>query len=461
MSRPDPSLNGPLGSRLSRRSLLGGSAVLAGGLALPWLTGCSPATDTAGSGSSTTGAWKAMTWEGQAEMKKWNLHIKDFFAKYPEMKPAVDFGIAWEEYWTKLQTSIAGGAPTDMCWMHDTRVSLFASQGLLEPIDDYLTKQVPQGWPAEFYPSQVDGFKYEGKQYGFPYDWASAGLYINLDWLEEAGVEVPKADWTYDDLLTAAIKLTQHAGQPGKQWGMSLPTDSNFSYAIVKAFGGDFVSGEPATMHYSDPGTVAAYQYLYDAIWKHQAMPNAAQIKSSTAGSGDTSAFFASGKVAMLHSLNDTAFVIEDLIKGKFRWTVAPLPTGSAGRFQGVGGSAFSIPKGSPHPDVTYEFMKYALSDPKNLPVTAKMGSMFVSNTKYWKDGVPSKEILDPAAYERTFYELGKTDGTRPVYFPSYGRWDTSVYRKNMDNLWANKTSDVAGTLALVQAETEPLLQQK
>lgn len=454
IDRPHQSL------RLSRRGLLGAGAALGLAASVPWLSSCSgdsPGPDPA----AKTGDWKAMSWEGQAEMKKWDLHMDAFFKGYPEMKPAVDFGIAWEEYWTKLQTSIAGGVPTDMCWMHDTRNALFASQGLLEPLDEYLTKQVPAGWPDEFYPSQVESFRYNGQQYGFPYDFATAGLYLNLDWLEAAGVEIPDETWSYEDLLAAAIKLTEHKGQPGKFWGMRLPTNSNFSYPIIRAFGGEFVSGDPLEPRFTDPGTVAGYQYLYDAIWKHQAMPNAAQLKAATAGSGDSSAFFAAGRVAMLSELNDTAFVMDDLIKGKFRWTVAPMPKGTAGRFQGVGGSAFSMPKGSPHPDVTYEFIKYALSDPKNLPVTAKMGSMFVSNMQYWEDGVPARDVLDPTAYKKAFYELGRTDGVHPLYFPSYGRWDSSVYVKNTDALWANQTSDVAAVMAQIQTETTPLLQQK
>ena len=447
----------PFHSPLSRRRFLTASAAVAGGLTLPWLAGCSDSTAT--TASSTTGDWKAMTWEGKDEMKKWNFHMGNFFKKYPDLKWSVDFGLAWEEYWTKLQTSVAGGASTDMCWMHDTKVALFASQGLLQPLDDYLSKDTPEGWPDSFYKSQVDAFSFDGKQYAFPYDWAAGGLYINLDWLEEAGVDIPDENWTYDDLLEAAKKLTESAGNPGKQWGLSLPTDSNFSYPTVRAFGGEFVTGDPLEMHYTDAGTIAAYQYLYDAIWTHKVMPNVAQITASTGGSGDTSAFFSSGKVAILHSLNDAAFVMEDLIKGKFRWTVAPMPTGPSGRFQGVGGSGFAIPKGSQHPDVTYELIKYTLSDPKNLPVTAKMGSMFVSNTKYWEDGVPAKDVLDPTAYTHTFYDLGKTDGIHPTYFPNYGRWDSSVYKKNMDNLWANKESDVAKVLNQVQTETQPLLQ--
>jgi len=446
---------------LSRRSFLAGSALAVGSLALPGLAGCGSGSDTSAGAdkASTTGDWKAMTWEGKDEMKKWNYHMTNFFKKYPDLKWSVDFGIEWEQYWTKLQTSVAGGASTDMCWMHDTRVALFASQGLLQPLDDYLAKATPEGWPADFYASQVDAFKYDGKQYGFPYDWASGGLYINLDWLEEAGVKVPDENWTYDDLLDAAKKLTAHAGSPGKQWGLSLPTDSGFSYAMVRAYGGEFVAAGSTDMHFTDPGTVAAYQYLYDAINTHKVMPSTAQINAATGGSGDTAAFFSSGKVAILHSLNDTAFVMEDLIKGKFRWTVAPVPTGPAGRFQGVGGSAFSIPKGSQHPDVTYELMKYTLSDPKNLPITAEMGSMFVSNTKYWQNGVPSKDVLDPKVYQHTFYDLGKTAGVHPNYFPNYGRWDSSVYKKNMDNLWAGKESDVRKVLDQVQTETKPLLQ--
>lgn len=452
--------NLPQSPAFSRRTLLSATGLAAVGVALPTFAGCSDKKNDADP-ALATGDWKAMTWEGKDEMKKWDLHLANFFKGKPEMKYAVDFGIEWDQYFTKLQTSIAGGSSPDLCWMHDTKVSLFASQGLLEPLDAYLAANRPEGWPDDFYASQVSAFQYGGKQYGFPYDWATAGLYVNLDWLEAADVDVPDENWTYDDLLEAAIKLSKHAASPGKRWGMVLPTDSNFSYAIIKAFGGEFVAGENLDMHYTDPGTVAGYQYLYDAIWKHNAMPNTSQIKAATAGSGDTAAFFSGEKVAMLSTLNDTAFAMPDLIKDKFRWTVAPMPKGVAGRFQGVGGSSFAIPKDCPHPDVTYEFIKYALSDPKNLPVTAKMGSMFVANSKYWDAGVPGKEVVDPKRYEHTFYELGKRDACSPLYFPSYGRWDSSVYAKNMDNLWANKESDVAKVLGQVQSETQPLLQQK
>ena len=347
-----------------------------------------------------------------------------------------------------------------MCWMHDTRNNLFASQGLLEPLDDYLKENTPDGWPDKFYETQVESFRYQSSQYAIPYDYATGGFYVNLDWLEKANVDVPTEDWTYEDLLEAGKQLKAVADDPNRQWGISLPTDSYNSYYVVKAFGGEFVAGDPLKAHFTDPGTVEAYQYMRDAMWEHKVMPNPQQIQAATGGTGDTAAFFSSGKVAILYSLNDAVFVMEDLIGDKFRWTVAPTPTGKSGRFQFVGGSGFSIPKGSPNPEITYEAIKYTLTNPKNLPTTAKMGSMFVSRKDFWEYGLPPKDQVDPEAYKHTFYDLGKQDGIHPLYYPNYGRWDSSVYTKNMDNLWVNKEQDAAKVLQQVQTGTEPLLQQ-
>jgi hypothetical protein len=88
------------------------------------------------------------------------------------------------------------------------------------------------------------------------------------------------------------------------------------------------------------------------------------------------------------------------------------------------------------------------------------MGSMFVSRKDYWKYGLPPKDEVDPAAYKNIFYDLGKRDAAHPLYFPNYGRWDSSVYVKNMDNLWVNKVKDAGEVLRQVQTETEPLLRQ-
>jgi multiple sugar transport system substrate-binding protein len=366
----------------------------------------------------------------------------------------VDYGLDWEPYWTKLQVTLAGGAPLDMCEMHDTRVNVFAKQGFLQPIDEYIDKKAPQGWPSAFHKSQVDSFTVDGKVYALPYDWATGGLYINLDWFKKAGVDVPDETWTWSDLLEAAKKLTAAGGGKNK-WGMALPTDSYDHYPMVKAFGGEYVTGPTLKSHFKEPGTIAAFEYLYAAINRHGVMPNPQQIVSASGGSGDVLSVFASGDVAMLYTLNDAASSVVDLVGDKFKWTVAPTPKGDAGRFQFVGGSAWSLPVGSKHPDVTYKAMD-ALTNVPNSKLISKMSGAFSSRADIWQYAIPEKG-LDPKAFKHTFYDLS-ADVTHPLYFPKYGQWDTSVYTKNTDALWANTTSDVAGVLAKIDDETQPLL---
>src|SRR5438874_6739110 len=227
--------------RLSRRQALKAGAIATVGLASPWLASAqapAPALASAGpAAANSSGTWKAITWESAEEMKKWRFHIGHYFKQYyPKWKWQVDYGIDWNPYWTKLQTIIAGGASPDMCWMHDTRIESFASRGLLEPLDPYLQRDRPIGWPEKFYSSQVKSFQYEGKQYGFPYDWAAGGLYVNLDLLKRAKVDIPTEDWTYDDLLEAAKRIKAAAKNPDRTFGVSLPTDSSAnSYIIVRS----------------------------------------------------------------------------------------------------------------------------------------------------------------------------------------------------------------------------------
>ncbi len=60
----------------------------------------------------------------------------------------------------------------------------------------------------------------------------------------------------------------------------------------------------------------------------------------------------------------------------------------------------------------------------------------------FWEAALPDPEQADPEVYKEVFYTLGSRDGVAPLYFPGYQQWDSTIYKKNMDQLWANATSD-------------------
>ena len=325
----------------------------------PWLTGLVP--------PDLAADFRMMSWEGEGEMRKWLLHINKFFnTYYPSVKQTIDWGIDWNDYWTKLATLLAGGSPLEMVWMHDSRVKTFASRDFLTPLDDYLAAYVPPGWPEEFYKSQVEAFKWNGKQYAFPYDWAPGGFYINQDLFDQAGLKVPDENATWDEILDLALKLTHDVDDPQKAtWGLGQVGTTTWSaghYWIVKSFGGDYWTPDLTKSMMADPKTVQAFQFIRDLEWKYKVQPSAAMVQ----GLGmDMESAFVSGKIAMHYGLNDLSFRFGEAIGDKFKWTVAPTPTGPAGRFQFSGGSAWCIPATCTQKDLAYELIRYVLSDPE------------------------------------------------------------------------------------------------
>ncbi|HEY3111087.1 MAG TPA: extracellular solute-binding protein, partial [Chloroflexota bacterium] len=228
---------------------------------------------------------------------------------------------------------------------------------------------------------------------------------------------------------------------------------------VVRNFGGEQVVGDPPTSKFDDPNTVAAYQYIYDAIWKHKVMPNPEEMQVLGGGSWQA---FASGKVGLVYALNDASNSVANAVGKRFKISAAPTPRGKAEkRAQFVGGSAFSIPKGSPHPDVAYELTRWVLANPENLPKIGSMaeGGTFVPRTDFWEHGLPPESTgISRDAFKKAFYDLGLRDGVYPNYFVGFLQWDPQVFNKNMSLLWAGQEKDVAKIMATVQKETVDLL---
>jgi multiple sugar transport system substrate-binding protein len=407
-----------------------------------------------------TADFRMMSWEGEGEMRKWLLQIDKFFESYyPNVNHTIDWGVAWGDYWTKLPTLLAGGSPLEMVWMHDTRVKTFASRDFLVPLDDYLASYTPPGWPEQFYQSQVDAFKWNGKQYAFPYDWAPGGFYINQDLFEEAGLDLPTEETTWDEILEMAIKLTRDTDDvQNAVWGLGNVGTGNWSagsYWIVKSFGGDFWTPDLSKSMMADPKTIEAFQFLRDLEWKHGVKPTTAMIQ----GLGlDGETAFASGKIAMHWGLNDIAFRLNEAIQGKFKWTVAPSPTGPAGRYQFSGGSAWAIPSTSEQKDLAFELIRYVLSNPEILPTTATMGGALVANKEFAEFGLPPAELGISDAFQHAFIDLGARDASYPDYHEKFLEWEATVYGKNLDPIWAGEVEDVTAALTQADVETQEIL---
>jgi multiple sugar transport system substrate-binding protein len=196
--------------------------------------------------------------------------------------------LQWTPLFEKLITQVKAGSPPDIFAVNGYDMGQWISLGVLEPMDDMITKA---GFKqSDFSAAAWKNVSYKGKAYGIPLDQHMHGLYYNKDMFTKAGLDPNKPPRTGQELIDAAIKLTvdangKHPNEAGfdaknvKQWGLGLPTNHHAFYmwtALMAQQGEQVLPGPDVTkMTFTDEKGVKAWQWLNDLIWKHQVVPPA------------------------------------------------------------------------------------------------------------------------------------------------------------------------------------------
>ena len=404
----------------------------------------------------TSGDFKIMSWEDEGEIRKFLLHIESFFEEfYPNMEPEIEWGIPWGEYWTKLPILMAAGTPPDMAWQHQSRGEVFPDKGWSIELTDYIEAYPPDGWPDDWWEASVKTMSYQGRIYALPYDWATIGIYVNREIMDQF-VEYPvDSNWSMDQMTELALAATSETDDGEKTFGVNLSTGSSAIWQYAQALGGEFFNEELTESRLNDPKTWEAAQWLWDLRWKHQAMPT----PEDTQAMGMTSEFaFASGRVAMHRALNDTAFRMDEAIEGRFNWGVYPVPMGPEGRVAFAGNSGWFIPNGSRYPDMAYELIRYGLSNPDLLPTTGVMGSMIVSRKSFWEWGLPQGELAEQIPnFQEVFVDIPAESQFTFPWWPGFQEWN-AIWQKWMDPIFIEGNENLEEAFLGLHEETNEFL---
>jgi multiple sugar transport system substrate-binding protein len=226
-------------------------------------------------------------------------HLKDldaivtaFQAKNPNIKINVQTA-AYDQYFTRLQTSVAGGKAPDTFELNYENFITYADNRAL--LDVTSMASAGDGFdPARVYPEAYKAFQRDGKLYGLPATFSTVVLFYNKKLFDEAGVGYPTADWTWEDELAAARKLTDESKGV---WGTFQPVQFFEFYKTVAQNGGRFLSEDGTKAVFNDAAGVAAADYLIGKPGK--VMPTLADIGGTP--DYDTN-LFKSNKLAMWHN---------------------------------------------------------------------------------------------------------------------------------------------------------------
>ena len=192
---------------IDRRQFLMGSTALAAAGALG---GISPA-------MAADVHLRLYWWGGQARADRTNA-VSDLYAKAnPGFTYDKDFN-AFNDYWPKLGTQVAGGNAPDVFQMDYRYIVEYANRGAVQALDDYVGKSLNLD---DFDKDQIEGGKVNGKLYAISLGANSVAMMVNKTAFDAAGVELPTRDWSYDDYKAHADAFNS------KSNGMRLLADGS------------------------------------------------------------------------------------------------------------------------------------------------------------------------------------------------------------------------------------------
>lgn len=216
--------------KISRRQML--RIVAHGGFAAAVLAACGQSAQPGGqsggaqTGGAAPGAQSAVTgeidflaWGDNADLPGWDALIKRFNEVTPGIKvnltTVADPG---NNFYTKLQTAIAGGKTPHLASFQGWEWQTYADRGLLQPIDELVARDKLTPIYDETVTAIKDTTSRSGKRYLVPLQLATMVMFYAKKPFDAAGIAYPTDDWTFDQFVEAAKKLTNLSGDK-KQFG--------------------------------------------------------------------------------------------------------------------------------------------------------------------------------------------------------------------------------------------------
>jgi len=329
--------------------------------------GCGQKASTTQEGKSSTSAPKEITlnyttWVNRKDATGNYVDetmTKEFMKKYPNIK--VNFQLLTEAdsnaYHQKTDLMIAGGDEIDIV-EYSNRIAYYDRVGkkMLAPLDEYITAQGKKYSDLFNIDTTVDG-----KIYALPWDVKPSIVILNKSYLEEAGLSIPKLDWTWDDYRDYAKKLTKGEGKD-RRYGSYFWTNPAYKfYGLTNSYNFDPMLTKDGESNLTDPNIKEWIQFVNDMEKVDKSHYPYGEAKAGKIAYRD---LFYQGKVAMLPI---GLFMIPDIssnaAKYPHEWvtTFASVPkykNNQAGLTSGDAGF-ISVPVGSKHKAEAYKLAEF------------------------------------------------------------------------------------------------------
>lgn len=277
-----------------------------------------------------------------AEFKKRYPHIDVLYEPNP--------GRQYEE---KILTALAADEPPDVFLLDSKLIPTFTNKKILLDLTPFIAQLGID--TAQWYPNVLNIARKGSALYAFPKGFTPLMVYYNKRLFDEAKIPYPSSDWTWEDYLEIAKKLTKDLNGDGTLDQYGAEFDNRYFYWIpwVWSANGDVVSkdGTKASGVLNAEQAERAVQFLIDLRVKHNVAP-ATGTWVQAEKTGAHYQLFANGKIAMhVDGHWRLPRFVTQIEEGNLTLGVAPFPRHPSGnKINVMYESGWCVPVNAKHP---------------------------------------------------------------------------------------------------------------
>ena len=401
--------------------------------------GSAPASGVASQPPGEKVTFRMTTWAGEGEAKELQELVLDKI-NAAQSEYEIVHEAAPADYYTKIQTALAGGTGADFLWLSQEYVAGYASRGALLDLTEVLkTVDAPTAKVEGYFPKVMNTAVYQDKVYGLPWISQPVVLYYNPALFDAAGIAYPDDTWDWAKFAETAKALTKD-----DQYGFSANGWPPLHMFIWQA-GGEVISEDLASSPIDSPEAIAGAEFYKSLIFNGDCCPTEDVLLEQ-----GFSEMFKAGKVAMFMGGASDTFESADGVALDIRAAVPPKGPKSRTTFAWTGSTVVNAKVANPD-------------------LAAKALVALTDGIHRWKIVSPLTELANAEVITASFPEKWRAQKGQQVdaiiaatqdmrsfnVIPRQQEWDDLFWREFQDKLYHDQ-----GTAADLAKAARPKLEE-
>lgn len=274
--------------------------------------------------------------------------IERFEAEHPGVKVHYYSGVPKEDYSEWFSRKLLAGQEPDVFMILRSDFNQFSSLGVMKDLGE-LMENDPDFDSGKYFTSAFGTGQYGGVQYALPYETVPKLMFVNKTLLTKEQIEMPKQDWTWEDMYEICEKVTKDLDGDHilDQFGI-------YNYGWMDAVcsnGGEIFAADGSECCFTDERVIESVRYIQE-------------LEELSQGQKIIQEDFSGGSVAFMpltfaeyRTYKTYPYKIKQY--ANFQWDCITMPAGSQGANRSqVDTLLMGISENTKHEKLAWEFLK-------------------------------------------------------------------------------------------------------